>query len=455
MADLINQVLKEKKIGYAVFDPDLILAISSPNFNKIINIETPIKSLPIWEIFPELIGCEDAIAAIQNKGQRRYELKKLSRLLPNENFHYYDLTILPIAASKQLLCVVADTTEETALMQHIQQQRNEIELLQANLSSYGQFQSRDILGESPKIQQVRGLISKIAQIRNTTILLQGESGTGKNLVARTIHRNSMLPQSPFVEINCASIPSTLLESEIFGHEKGAFTHAIMSKKGLLEEADGGTLFLDEIGELPLSLQAKFLSFLETKTFRRLGSTQERNVNIRVIAATNKDLKKAVEDGEFRQDLFYRINVVSIELPPLREMENDIIAIADHFTHIFAFDFRKNVKSLSEGARKKLTKYPWPGNIRELRNVIERAVIFAENDKISENEILLTEEFSSPPTPENGFVIPDDGISFSEVEQQLLVNALTKADGNQSKAAKLLKLSLDTFRYRMKKYGLMT
>jgi len=453
VSNYIDQILKERKIGFAIFDQDFILSKSSRNFSKIIhnNLITPNSS--IWEIFPELFGSEDQVSAVVQNKQKKYQIEKVNKYSDGGKLHYYDLTLLPLKnKAPNLLCIVADTTTETSLEQEIRQQKYEIELLQANLSSYGNYLSNDILGDSVKIKKVREFVGKIANIRNTTILLQGESGTGKNLVARAIHRLSMEPKSPFVEVNCASIPSTLIESEIFGHEKGAFTNAITNKKGLLEEANGGTFFLDEIGELPVSLQAKFLSFLENKKFRRLGSTQERKVDIRVIAATNKDLKQAVENNEFRQDLFFRINIVNLNLPPLRELKDDIIIIADHFIRIFAYDFKKKVKGLTDHAKTKLLSYNWPGNVRELRNVIERAIIFAEGDKIGADEIILAEEKQQAKVTQK-FTIPENGISLFDIEKKLLLDALSKTNGNQSRAAKLLGLSLDTFRYRMKKYSI--
>lgn len=455
MANFFEQIFKEKKLAYAIFDHDLILSERSRNFAQTIQSSSIDPRSPIWDIFPELIGSEDQVYEVLYNRQKKYELEKINKYSESGKLHYYQLTLLNLKDTSyvpKLLCVVADTTAETSLEQAIRQQKYEIELLQASLSSYGQYSSNSILGESKRIQEVREIVGKIARIRNTTVLLQGESGTGKNLIARAIHQTSMLPKTPFVEINCASIPSTLLESEIFGYEKGAFTNALMSKKGLLEEADGGTLFLDEIGELSLSLQAKFLTFLETKTFRRLGSTHEKSVNIRVIAATNKDLKEAVGNNEFRQDLFFRIDVVTLKLPPLRELENDVIIIANHFIHLFAYDFRKKVKGLTNNAKSKLLNYSWPGNVRELRNVIERAVIFAEGDKIDANDIILTEE-KGIDEPSHRFTLPDNGLSLFEIEKNLLLDALAKANGNQSRAARLLGLTLDTFRYRIKKYHL--
>ncbi|MBN1350807.1 sigma-54-dependent Fis family transcriptional regulator [candidate division KSB1 bacterium] len=456
MPAYIEQIFHEKKIAYAIFDQDLLLAECSHNFTRIIQNVSTGSRISAWEIFPELVGSEDRVNAVLSGNKKRFQLEKISKLTTDKAPFYYEIILLPVRekvyGAKRLLIIVTDTTAETSLEQAIRQQKYEIELLQASLSGYGHYLTGDILGESPKIKKVREFIGKIAHIPNTTVLLQGESGTGKNLVARAIHQTSMSPKAPFIEINCASIPATLLESEIFGYEKGAFTNAIFSKKGLLEEADGGTLFLDEIGELPLPLQAKFLSFLETKRFRRLGSTQEKSVDVRIISATNKELKEAVNENEFRPDLFFRLNVVTLNLPPLRELENDIMIIAQKFINLFAYDFRKQVKGLTDKAKAKLITYTWPGNVRELRNVIERAVIFAEGKKIDAADLLLTEEKTTDML-ETRFEVPEKGISLAEVEKKLLFDALSKAGGNQSRAARLLNLSLDTFRYRIKKYDI--
>lgn len=454
--EYIDQILKEKKLAYAIFDQDLFLNEYSSNFAKIAHLgKIDIKS-SIWEIFPELFGSEDQVNAILQKKRKRYHLEKINKWYENGELYYYDLTLLPVNRKKFaqniLLCIIDDTTEETSLEQKLRQQKYEIELLQASLSSYGNYLIGDILGESEKIKSLRGFINKIAHIRNITILLEGETGTGKNLIARAIHNLSMDSKSPFIEVNCASIPATLLESEIFGYEKGAFTDAKMRKKGLLEDANEGTLFLDEIGELPFSLQAKFLAFLETKKFRRLGGNQEIRVDVRIIAATNKDLKKAVENNEFRQDLYFRINVINLKLPPLRELDNDIIIIADYFIRIFSYDIKKRITGLTDEAKSKLLAYGWLGNVRELRNVIERAVIFAEGEKINVDDIILN-EFSGKQVYDTSesLQIPEKGISLNDVERKIMIQALKKSNGNQSKAARLIGLSLDTFRYRLKKY----
>ena len=458
MAGYSDHILKLKKIAYAIFDRDLILYKKSSYFKKLVNLKEMHKNQTIWEIFPQLIGCEDEVDAVLLKKKKNYEIKKINSKDESGKLLYYDLTLLPLKEKlKQevkLLCIVTDKTLETSIEQKLNQQKYEIEILQANLSSYVNFYSGKILGESKQIKEIREFIGKIAAIKNTTILLQGETGTGKNMVARAIHNSSLEPKSPFIEVNCASIPDTLLESEIFGHEKGAFTNAITAKKGLLEEANGGTLFLDEIGELPLALQTKFLSFLETKSFRRLGSIQEKTVNIRVIVATNRDLLKAVRNNEFRQDLYYRINVVSLKLPLLKELGTDTISIAENFIRCFSYDFRKNVIGLTKEAKEKLLDYSWPGNVRELRNVIERAIIFAENSKIDADGLIIAEHRDQ--LYAKNIKYSDnigEGFSLEAVEKELLKESLIKAKGNQSRAARLLALSLDTFRYRIKKYNI--
>lgn len=451
MDTFFEKILSEKNIAYAIFDDDFILAEHSENFSATVHSHAIIGKNTIWEIFPELFGSERQVISVLKGQTQKYEIEKINKYSETDELHYYTLTLLPLIEDlNKILCIISDTSSETSLEQRVVQQKHEIELLRASLSSYGNNFISGILGDSPQLNEVRKIIEKISNLKNITILLEGESGTGKNLVARAIHQQSMAPETPFIEINCASIPPTLLESEIFGHEKGAFTNAISSKKGLLEEADGGTLFLDEIGELPLALQSKFLSFLETKTFRRVGSTQERKVKLRIIAATNKDLRQAIENKEFRQDLYFRINVVFLKLPTLRDLGEDIITIANNFIITFSYDFRKKVHGLTDAAKSKLLRYSWPGNVRELRNAMERAVIFAEGEMLNADEIILTGDELRASSTIN---LPENGISMAHIEKQLLTDALQKTGGNQSRAAKLLDLTLDTFRYRMKKYNL--
>lgn len=459
MSSYVEKILREAKIAHAIFDQDLFLQDNSKLVSLYSAGRLQKKSATLWEVFPELIGAEDKVDTLLHDSMSRYELEKLSRVSSDDKLRYYTLTLLPFsedkAPGKFLLAMITDTTRETSLEQQIQQQRNEIRLLHANLNSITDQSTTTLYGTSEAIQAVRTFIDKIAEIKNTTILLQGESGTGKNLVARAIHQKSMQPDAPFVEINCASIPETLIESEIFGYEKGAFTNALSSKKGLLEEANNGTLFLDEIGELPISLQAKFLSFLETKRFRRLGSTVEHTVQVRIITATNRDLKQAIRNNEFREDLFYRLNVVSTKLPPLRDLGDDILLLAVNFINLYGYDFGKKIAGLTPEAEDKLRRHSWPGNVRELRNVIERAVIFADGTRLDAEDLQLFEMGEAPaePTPVPLTKIPASGISLVEIEKSLLLQALDRAQGNQTKAAKLLDLSLDTFRYRLKKYDL--
>ena len=328
-----------------------------------------------------------------------------------------------------------------------------------------------IIGESVVLKEIKQLSKKIARTQTTTILLLGESGTGKDLFARAIHQESGQKEKPFVTINCASLPETLLESELFGYEKGAFTDAKQQKKGLFEIADGGTVFLDEIGEINMSTQIKLLGVLENRTIRRVGGTASIPVDIRIIAATNKDLRKAVEEKVFREDLYYRLKVFQITLPALREHKEDISLISDFFIKNYNHQFKKNITGIHKSTVELLNRYDWPGNIRELRNVIERAVIL-ENTGILQPESLpgeiiqlnqVVREESHEPEPvslpgknssaQGGIEIPDDGISLAGVEKEMIRQALEKAENNQTKASKLLRISRDTLRYKIKKYRL--
>lgn len=449
-----NQILKEKKIGFAVFDETFALVDCNFRYSNFLDCTAINKnSANLWEMIPEFIGSEAIIRQILSGRRKNFVLENINKVDANGKLRYFNLILSRIKArvTFNLFCMVHDVTQEMSLKQELRQKDYEIKLLQSQLVNKGEFLADTLLGNSPQVKKVRKFIHQVATY-NTTVLLQGESGTGKSLTARLIHRASTNPQGPFVEINCAAIPATLLESELFGYEKGAFTNALTSKKGLLEEADGGTLFLDEIGELPLSLQAKLLTFLETKRFRRLGSTKEQSVNVRLIAASNKDLKQAIADKEFREDLFYRINVVSLILPPIRELGDDVITLANHFISVLRIDLKKHVKGLTKCAERKLTAYRWPGNVRELRNVIERAMIFAGDSLIDDDDLLLNEGRTFPATPRQTIPdIPDEGLSLDDVERQYLIESLKKTRGNQSRSAQLLGMSLDTFRYRLKKF----
>jgi DNA-binding NtrC family response regulator len=317
-----------------------------------------------------------------------------------------------------------------------------------------------IIGESPDMIKVQDLIVKIARSDATTVLIQGESGTGKELVAKGIHAGSARMEKPFMAINCAALPLTLLESELMGYEKGAFTDAKTAKKGLFELADGGTLFLDEIGDMDLGMQAKLLRLLESKTFKRIGGVRDIKVDVRVISATNQELVKAMNEGRFRKDLYYRLQVVPITLPPLRDRGEDILLLANHFIGYFNKECHKNVKGVSKDAADALMRYSWPGNVRELKNAIERAMILdIDTELLPEHlpqEILenMPSGASGVPVSLDGFIIPETGMSIEDVEHAIVKKALDMSGGNQTRAAQLLKMPRDAFRRRMKRFGLM-
>ncbi|MBJ6748961.1 sigma-54-dependent transcriptional regulator [Geomonas anaerohicana] len=313
-----------------------------------------------------------------------------------------------------------------------------------------------ILGNSKHMKNVLEMMAKVAKSDASTVLVQGESGTGKELVAKYIHYESARADKPFVAINCAAVPATLLESELFGHEKGAFTDAKTSKKGLFELADGGTVFLDEIGDMEIGMQAKLLRFLEDRTFRRIGGAKVIPVDVRIISATNKDLMKAIEEKSFRNDLYYRLQVIPIFLPALRERKEDILVLANHFIEVFSKEFAKPTKGISSMAEKLLVDYNWPGNIRELKNVIERAIILGndENLLLENLPLEIVAKASQVTVPLTTFKLPPEGIDIEEVERELIKQSLEMTDWNQSKAAKKLNLGIDAFRYRMKKFGFL-
>ena len=321
-----------------------------------------------------------------------------------------------------------------------------------------------IVGQSPAIQAVFDLIDRVADTP-ATVLITGESGTGKELVAREVHRRGRRVDQAFVAVNCTAIPSNLLEAELFGYEKGAFTDAKIRKKGLFELADGGTVFLDEIGLMPLDLQAKILTVLETRTFRRVGGLEAIQADIRFVAATNEDLEEAVAAGRFRQDLYYRLNVVPVHLPPLRERGQDILHIARHFLAIYSQRYQKGPSYFSPGAERWLLNYPWPGNAREVRNVIERAVLLSPGTLIRSEDLAIGKEEKDLATEERPpaveidglgevrIALPPWGIALEDVERRLIEEALKQAGGNITRAAQLLHMSRDTLRYRIKKHRL--
>ncbi len=311
-----------------------------------------------------------------------------------------------------------------------------------------------IIGACPAMQKLFQTVRDVAASGASTVFISGESGTGKDLLAKTIHYNSDRADHPFVNITCTAMAETLLESELFGHERGAFTDAKAAKKGLLEVADGGTVFLDEVGDMPPVLQAKLLRFLEEKTFRRVGGIGDQTVDVRVVAATNRDIDKLVEEGKFREDLFYRLNIIPIRLPPLRERGDDLRLLTHHFMAMFASEFRKTITRITPEAEAKLASYSWPGNIRELRNAIERAVLLTKREVLDAEDLVLGRVKERPDEVIQGLELPGGGVDLDKVEEQLVRQALQRTAGNQTQAAKLLTLSRDQLRYRMQKYGLL-
>ncbi|MCA9001527.1 MAG: sigma-54-dependent Fis family transcriptional regulator [Planctomycetes bacterium] len=314
-----------------------------------------------------------------------------------------------------------------------------------------------IIANSRAMSHVVDMVSKVAASGASTVLLQGESGVGKGLIARALHQGSTQAKEAFINISCTSLPDHLLESELFGHEKGAFTDANAQKKGLIEIADKGTVFLDEIGDLPAGLQSKLLSFLEERSFRRVGGLRDMQVNVRVIAATNSDLSKAVDEGRFRADLYYRLKVIPITIPPLRERREDIVDLAKTFIGHFNKEFGKGVAQLDKHAEAAMLAYPWPGNVRELRNTIERAVLLGDSSTLRLGDLPL--EFKDPQPVESttsgnsNFELPAGGVVLEDLEQDLVRQALERARGNRARAARLLGMSRDQMRYRIKKFDL--
>jgi two-component system, NtrC family, response regulator AtoC len=366
--------------------------------------------------------------------------------------------------------------------------RTEVESLRGEVRRRAGY--HEVVGVSRKMTELMKFVHKVAASEAATILIQGESGTGKDLVAKAIHYQSSRKEKPFVAINCSAIPETLMEAELFGHEKGAFTDAKAMKKGLFEVADGGTLFLDEIGELSPLLQAKLLRVLEDQVVRRVGGLRDIQANVRVIAASNRDLERAVREGHFRQDLYYRLAIISIFLPALRERKEDVLPLVEFFLTHYNRKFRKSVQGLSEETRRLLLSYDWPGNVRELKNALERAMILEDGALLKPDDLPFSvasgrglavgaempagksvasvtggvadnrgapAHSGAPVTatkPIPPLSIPEGGTSLEEIEHALVQLALQQSHGNQIRAAKLLDISRDALRYKMKKFGLL-
>ncbi len=366
-------------------------------------------------------GVETAVAAMKNGA-----------------FHYankpFDLD--------EVMLLVEKALETTQL-------RREVRVLRAKQAQ--PFGLDSIVGNSAAVKDLRAMLKRIGVSPATTVLLTGESGTGKDLAAKVIHYSSGRAPRPFMNITCSALPETLLESELFGHERGAFTGADRQKRGLIESADGGTVFLDEIGEMVPLLQAKLLRFLEEKSFKRVGGATDVKVDVRVIAATNRSLQEEVKQGRFREDLFYRLNVMAVPLPPLREHRDDIPLLISHYIDIFNVEFRKKIRGVTPAALAALESYGWPGNVRELRNAVERAMLLADGVDLTEAHFpMLT---ALDPELSAGMELPAGGINLEELERTLVVQALERSGWNQTKAALLLGLNRDQIRYRIEKFDL--
>ncbi len=365
----------------------------------------------------------------------------------------YDYLMKPFNHDEVLL-VVRKALQTTRLQRELallrQQQQHE-------------FGTENFVGKSEKMREVCGLINKVAASAATTVLVLGESGSGKDLAAKAVHYSSDRATKPFVNITCSALPEQLLESELMGYEKGAFTGARERKRGLFEVADGGTVFLDEIGDMGVGLQAKLLRFLEEKTFRRVGGTKDLHVDVRIVAATNRDLDRAVREGDFRQDLYYRLMVIPVEIPPLRERLEDIPLLITHFIERFNAEFRKKTRGITSDALDCCEQYGWPGNVRELRNVVERAMILENKEFLDVEDLPQAIRAPLENVDDRGaadgvgvaeFELPEGGYGLREMEAQMVRQALEKTEGNQSRAAELLDISRDSLRYKMRKLGML-
>jgi two-component system, NtrC family, response regulator AtoC len=349
------------------------------------------------------------------------------------------------------LKLLADRARETALLKQ--------ELSYYRHRSAGEVPLAGVLGQSPPMLAVMERVRQVAALEETPpVLITGETGTGKGLIARTLHRLSVRAGKPFIEVNCTALPATLMEAELFGYERGAFTDAKESKLGLFEAAEGGFIFLDEVGDLELALQGKLLRAIEERTVRRVGGIRDRRIDVRILAATNRNLEQEVQKKSFRGDLYFRLAVILLHLPPLRERGEDILLLAEHFLQRFSTKYGKQVRRLDPKAADALLKYPWPGNVRELSHVVERAVLWSSESSLQADHLTLgthlpTERLNT--APDGGFDVPGSVGDLSQWERSMIERALLETGGNQTKAAQRLGITRDTLRYRLKKFGLQS
>src|SRR6201998_1001415 len=459
---LVRWSLRQKceEWGYQVIEAD-----SGEPPLKLPQVESP--DLVLLDVrMPDLTGIE-VLDQLKKNGDARAVIMitadpQLDDVKAALKLGAYDFVGKPVDFD-ELQVTIKNALEATSLRTEVQSLRSEVR---------GGAGYDSVVGTSSKMTELLNFVRKVASSEATPILIQGESGTGKDLIAKAIHYESSRQQKPFVAINCSAIPETLMEAELFGHEKGAFTDAKQMKKGLFEVADGGSLFLDEIGELSPLLQAKLLRVLEDQVIRRVGGVRDMQVDVRVIAASNRDLEKAVREGQFRQDLYYRLAIIAIFIPPLRDRKEDILPLVDSFIDRYNRRFRKSIRGITDETRQLLLNHPWPGNVRELKNPIERAMILEDEQYLrpvylpfSVAETGGRTVFERTAAPENGqmlangrmlprLYIPEGGTSLEEVERAMVELAMRQSTGNQTQAAKLLDISRDALRYKLKKFGLM-
>jgi DNA-binding NtrC family response regulator len=458
---LVRWSLRQKceEWGYLVIEADAgepALKLAQRESPDLVLLDVRLPDLSGIEVLDHLKKSGDARAIIMITADPQLDDVKAALKLGA-----YDFVGKPIDFD-ELHTTIRNAIEATSL-------RNEVQALRGAVRRGVGYDS--VVSVSPKMTELMNFVKKVAASEATTILIQGESGTGKDLIAKAIHYESSRSEKPFVAINCSAIPETLMEAELFGHEKGAFTDAKQMKKGLFEVADGGTLFLDEIGELSPLLQAKLLRVLEDQVIRRVGGIRDMQVDVRVIAASNRDLEKAVREGHFRQDLYYRLAIIAIFIPPLRDRKEDILPLVDFFIGRYNHRFKKSVRGITDDTRCLIINHHWPGNVRELKNTIERGMILEDEAYLrpaylpfslgnSSGRTLF--ERTSPPDGgqklPNGralprLYIPDGGTSLEEVEHSMVELAMSQANGNQTNAAKLLDISRDALRYKIKKFGM--
>ena len=453
--ELIRKTLKKAfddegyRVSLAQNGSECLKAVQSSEFDLIL-LDMRLPDMNGLEILQKLKETNPDIAVIVMTAYGDLESSQRAMTLGA-----FDFLHKPVKA-RAITSIVKMAMEIRSLRMEIQQ------IIYKNKERYGYH---NIIGKSEALQKVLEVLTRVANSDASTILIEGDSGTGKSLIAKCLHYNGLRAYQPFVEINCASIPSTLLESELFGYEAGAFTDAKKQKKGLVELANGGTLFLDEIGEMPIGLQAKLLQVIEDKSFRRVGGTKNIEVDIRIVAATNKNLKKALDNQTFRQDLYYRLNVINIYLPSLRERREDIMPLIEHFVSYHSREFHKRVKQISDTARDLLIQYDWPGNVRELLNTVERIMI------LEDGNIILPENL--PPEIKRGkeftrnhpdFIIPGlpdtmNGVNYQELTEKfqtiLIKRALELSHGNKTEASKILGIPRLALYHQMKKLSMST